>query len=240
MIRQRLSEQGFSKEEHFRWRGTEVTRIEGLSDAVFAFAVTLLVVSLEVPHTFAELMHVMQGFGAFAISFSLLILIWYNHFLFFRRYGLQDRLTLVLNGALLFVVLFYIYPLKFLFSLLIGLLFGLPGAAAAITPAEAPTLMTIYSLGFLSVFLIFFLLHLHAYRKRAVLELDALEIFTTRNELSGLTIYMGVALLSITIALAGGARGAGWAGWCYALLGPAMTIHGALAGKRRRKLQKPA
>lgn len=33
----------------FRWRGREISRIEGLSDAVFGFAITLLVVSLEVP-----------------------------------------------------------------------------------------------------------------------------------------------------------------------------------------------
>jgi len=39
-------------EPHFRWRGTHVSRIEGFTDAVFAFAVTLLVVALEVPHTF--------------------------------------------------------------------------------------------------------------------------------------------------------------------------------------------
>ena len=36
-------------------RGREVTRLEALSDAVFGFAATLLVVSLEVPQTFPEL-----------------------------------------------------------------------------------------------------------------------------------------------------------------------------------------
>lgn len=39
----------------FRVRGKEVSRVEGLSDAVFGFAITLLVVSLEVPKTFALL-----------------------------------------------------------------------------------------------------------------------------------------------------------------------------------------
>jgi len=35
----------------FHWRGTGVSRLEGLADAVFAFTVTLLVVALEVPLT---------------------------------------------------------------------------------------------------------------------------------------------------------------------------------------------
>jgi uncharacterized membrane protein len=103
----------------FRWRGHEVTRIEGLSDAVFAFAITLLVVSLEVPKTFAELAETMHGFGAFLISFVLLFFVWFNQYKFFRRYGLRDTLTVVLNAVLLFVVLFYVYPLKFLFTFLL-------------------------------------------------------------------------------------------------------------------------
>ena len=47
-------------------------RIEGFADAVFGFALTLLVVSLEVPNNFDELLSTMQGFFAFAISGWLL------------------------------------------------------------------------------------------------------------------------------------------------------------------------
>ena len=50
------------REQNFRWRGNEVTRVEGFTDAVFAFAVTLLIVALEVPHTFEGLMDVVRGF----------------------------------------------------------------------------------------------------------------------------------------------------------------------------------
>src|SRR6266403_2462020 len=116
MIREKLIDKQIGDNKKFRWRSHEISRIEGLSDGVFAFAVTLLVVSLEVPRTYAELMQTMRGFGAFAISFLLLFAVWFNQYKFFRRYGLQDTTTVLLNGLLLFVVLFYVYPLKFLFS----------------------------------------------------------------------------------------------------------------------------
>jgi len=45
----------------FRWRSHEITRVEGFSDAVFGFAVTLLIVSLEVPHTSTELLDTMRA-----------------------------------------------------------------------------------------------------------------------------------------------------------------------------------
>ena len=79
----------------------------------------LLVVSLEVPHTFTELWTAMREFFAFAICFALLFQVWWRHFNFFRRYGLEDATTIVLTGVLLFVVLFYVYPLTFVFKLVI-------------------------------------------------------------------------------------------------------------------------
>jgi uncharacterized membrane protein len=79
-IRTHLAARGVGSSAGFRWRGGEVTRLEGFSDAVFAFAVTLLVVSLEVPRTFTELAVAMRGFFAFAICFALLFAIWYEHY----------------------------------------------------------------------------------------------------------------------------------------------------------------
>jgi uncharacterized membrane protein len=97
-------------------RRHEISRLEAFSDAAFAFALTLLVVSLDVPRSYGQLMELMKGFFSFACCFALLVWIWHEHNMFFRRYGLQDPLTVFLNGVLLFVVLFYVYPLKFMFD----------------------------------------------------------------------------------------------------------------------------
>ena len=41
-LRQKGIDADYDHEPRFRWRGSEVARLEGLSEAVFAFAVTLL------------------------------------------------------------------------------------------------------------------------------------------------------------------------------------------------------
>lgn len=189
MVRKKLVEKAVGRTGDFRWRSQEITRIEGFSDAVFAFAVTLLVVSLEVPRTFDELAGAMQGFIAFALGSALLFVIWYNQYKFFRRYGMQDVLTITLNGALLFVVLFFVYPLKFLFTWLIKSFTGADTTVhlangsieKAIRPEQTGSLMLIYGLGYVAVFCIFVLLHLHAYRRRKELELSPVETFDTQT-----------------------------------------------------------
>jgi len=144
----------------FRWRGGEISRLEGFSDAVFAFAVTLLVVSLEVPRTFTELWSVMRGLPAFAVCFTLLIVIWHEHYVFFRRYGLQDTTTVWLNAGLLFVMLFYVYPLKFVFTLFLAPVTGTPtvvpaprgGAESIIELEQIPKLFVIYGAGVIALY----------------------------------------------------------------------------------------
>ena len=66
--------------------GREVSRIEGFSDAVFGFALTLLVVSLEVPDNFEALKEILRGFIPFAATFALVCWIWFEHYAFFRKF----------------------------------------------------------------------------------------------------------------------------------------------------------
>jgi uncharacterized membrane protein len=219
-----------------------VQRIEGLADAVFGFALTLLVVSLEVPNTFDELLATMRGFFAFAISGWLLYSVWFDHYIFYRRYGLQDTLTMHLSSVLLFVVLFYVYPLKFLFTALMDELLGFSTQVGSSTgdvvqeirPAQWPLLIVLFGVGFVVVQLVYFLLYWRAYALRGMLELDAYEASITRQELQGYLLLAAVGLTSIAVALLGGVEAGSWAGWVYLLIWPLMTINGYIMARRRR------
>lgn len=227
----------------FRERSHEISRIEGFSDAVFAFAVTLMVVSLEVPRNYSELMHAMHGFFAFAACFASLFLIWYYQHLFFRRYGLQDGVTLVLNAVLLFVVLFYVYPLKFLFTLLSEQIMGNPIAFdqafnGATGLSDVTTLMLVYSLGYLAVFAVFVLLQRHAYSKRQELGLNDIECFDTRIEMWSYFVSVCFSLVSIFIALSPMKNAAFYSGMVYFLMGPAFAVFWVINKRRRRALTR--
>jgi uncharacterized membrane protein len=222
----------------FRWRGRDITRIEAFSDAVFAFALTLLVVSLEVPRSLDELMAAMSGFLAFAACFTILIWLWYEHYRFFRKYGLTDGLTIVLNAILLFVVLFYVYPLKFLFTFLSQVSLGLSGQHPVDVGdfRQVRALMIIYGAGFVAVFILFTLLHFRALYRADALELTALERYDTRSLIAEHALSVGVGVLSIALAFLLPARLLGISGFAYALLGPVHAGYGAWNGRRRRRV----
>jgi uncharacterized membrane protein len=219
----------------FRLRGTAMSRVDGFSDVVFGFAMTLLVVSLEVPHTFEELHHSLSGFVPFAICFVLLILIWYSHYKFFRRYGLHDLGTIAINATLLFVVLFFVYPLKFLFTVLAaGWISG--NAQAFGTPDQMRELMVLYGLGYTAVYLLFAALYWNAYSQRHTLELNPTELFLTHSSMVEYTAMASVGVISILIALLVPIRLTGLAGFAYILLAVVGPTHGHWESKRLRTL----
>jgi uncharacterized membrane protein len=229
MIRKQLMQSRGGGEADFRWRGHEVTRLEGFTDAVFAFAVTLLVVSLEVPKTFPELMAVLRGFFAFGICFSLLAFVWYEHYRFFRRYGLENPWAVALNCALLFFVLFYVYPLKFTFSSMFSAQqFSLP---------DMRVLFTIFSLGWTAVFLVFALLYQHAWTRRAELALTPIELLRTRASLTNEIAMILIGLLSTLLAWLLPAAWIGAAGFIYFGVGVYFTIAGSFWDRRERALR---
>ena len=215
----------------FRLRGLEVTRLESFSDAVFGFALTLLVVSLDVPKTFADLLATMRGFPAFALCFLFLALIWNGHYRYCRRYGLHDGTARFLTCVMLFLVLFYVYPLKFLFSISItGLFDGSPGSAT-MTHSEFSTLLVIYGLGFAAVYLAQTFLYLHAYRLREALELTELEKFDTRYQIFRLLTLVSFGLIAALLACMPVVRN--WSSLVYILLFPILRISRTIHRKRR-------
>jgi uncharacterized membrane protein len=213
--------------------GREVSRIEGFSDAVFGFALTLLVASIEVPPDFEALKQTLRGFLPFALTFALISWIWYLHYSFFRQFGLEDRLTIVLNSILLFVVLFFVYPLKVMANALVGM-----GQATfnSLSDYDNRFLMVSYGSGVIAVFLVFFLLNLNAYRQRAALELKPEDIYDIGTALRAHASSALLGVTSVTLAVTVPPSWFAVAGLIYALEGPLQGVNGWLRGTRRATL----
>jgi uncharacterized membrane protein len=225
--------------EGFRWRGVEISRIEGLSDAVFAFAVTLLIVSTEVPKTYIDLVLRLRDFVPFSACFVLLMVVWYLHYQFYRRYNLQDMKSMVVTMLLLFVVLFYTYPLKFVFvSWWTSMIEPNSPAMKSMFSSfgEVSQMFTIYAIGYIAVFSVFGLMYHHAYRSRVKLELTELEIWDTKHVLHEMMMFCGVGVISLTLANVLPGELIGFAGMSYALIGVVSGIHGSWSGKRRTEI----
>jgi uncharacterized membrane protein len=218
-------------------RDYEIQRIETFSDGVFAFAVTLLIVSLQVPQNFDELLTNMRGFFAFGISFAVLVSIWTEQHKFFRNYGLDDGWTIALNGALLFIVLFYTYPLKFLFTLLFSnQIYGPHKSPLTITAQQMPTLMAIYALGFIAIYSLFFLMYFRANRKSVQLGFTPTEKFDCRSGIYKIAIMVTTGFCALMFAILVPYNYAGRTGLIYLLTSPAMAIFYMVRKKNRKKL----
>ena len=205
------------------------SRLEAFSDGVFAFALTLLVVSLEVPNDFTQLLTLMKGFGGFALMFAMVCWIWYEHAFFFRQFGSGDPWSVFLNSALLFVVLFYVYPLKFLTAALMALAFELPGPRFE-TATSGTLVMVLYSSGVVLIFGVFALLYRHAGRTHKDASPDDRLVLKYGQRAHLITVVVGLA--SIAIALARPSL-VPVAGLIYMVMGPLHAWNGHAAARAR-------
>ena len=232
MIRQARLEKAAETERGFRLRGQSVSRLEAFSDAVFGLAVTLVVVGEGSGRSFDEILRRMESFLAIGVCFATVFTIWNKHYLYCRRFGLEDTTVSVLTCFLLFVVALYAYPLKVVYGLFIGNFLHLaPPSTVIVRSDQIPALFIAYGIGWLAVNSGFAALYLHAFRKRALLELSPLEEKLTWRHMWLCLSNGSVGLISIAFVLLVPPPYAGLGGFAYALIGVVEGVFGGLEGK---------
>ncbi|AIE84989.1 TMEM175 family protein [Fimbriimonas ginsengisoli] len=241
MVRRALVEKAPEVIEGFRMRGTEVSRLEAFADCVFGFGITLLVVNIDTPKDFAHLMIAMRGLVAFGLCFAVFYGVWSRHYTYCRRYGLEDAPVRFLTVVMLFVVLAYLYPLRFLTLVFVTGVLGIKNvgwtpAVGNDINANLGNLFIVYGVGVAAIQLVFSALYGHAYQQRDKLKLDEIEILDTRWWTREQLAYLLIPLLSISIVEFLPYRMIGLAGWIYFGMGFIGWIHGSMHGKRHRAL----
>lgn len=193
---------------------------------VFAFALTLLVVSSDPPTAFSELITQLWGFPGFAAAFAILLLIWHSHYIYFRRYALEDAWTTALNAGLLFLILFFVYPLKYLAIMLSSFVRSVAAGdpAPPLSLADAQVALIMLSTGYAAVFFMFAALYGHALSKSHQLELDTQEYAQTRFSYWQQVVHVGVGLAVALAAVLAPVRFAAFAGFLFFLIGPLIFL----------------
>jgi uncharacterized membrane protein len=172
----------------------EMKRLELFSDAVFAIAITLLILDIKVPKHDAlplgqtlltTLLSQWPSFLAFATSFITILMIWVNHHAIFNLIAKSNHRFVMLNGMLLFLVTFVPFP-----TALVAEYLGHPGEKTAVL---------LYTGTFFTISSTFYLLWSHARRNLRVQKPPM-----TRTLLASLqTLYLwGPILYFVTLLIA--------------------------------------
>src|SRR5439155_24346564 len=97
----------------FRLRGIAMTLLETFIDAAFAFAITKLVIAAQqIPDDIKTLLRAFKNVPVFIASIIVLGIFWRGHWLWSRRYGLEDGVSIFISWAMIVTILIYMYPLK--------------------------------------------------------------------------------------------------------------------------------
>ena len=219
------------KENNFYLRGLETTRLDTFIDAAFAFATTMLVISIgNIPQNLNELVLAFKTIPSFLASFASVTFIWLGHRKWSRRYGVENNFTLLISLGLVFVLLIYIYPLRLVFSALFAWISGgfLPSEFTLTSINELSILFVVYGLGFALISFLLGTLFFYAFKIKKRIQLDEIEVILTNYEFVSWFTMASTALLSALFALVMPNNISVFAGFVYILLPilmPAISIH---------------
>ena len=221
----------------FKQRGEEMTRLETFTDAAFAFAVTLLVVGGgdAIPTNYADLVFAMKQVPAFAASFANIMLFWYAHHVWSRRFGLDDWGSAILSFMLVFVVLVYVYPLKALYSGAIEFFSGglLPSYFSLESNDDVRVMFIIFGTAYAALSGVIVLLNRHALAQRSVLQMNEFEVYETISTIQHWLINMAVPSVSILLALLAADAWLVSAGLIYGAFGILLPWHSIRRSRAR-------
>lgn len=238
MLRNKIKK-NVDHDPNFDWRGRDVTRIENLSDIVFALALGMLVSSSTPPQTFSDLTGFLWNIIPVSAAFAMMLLIWNAHFVYFRRYGLSDGRIIFLNACLLLLVLFIAYPLRFVFDSLFAfvlLTLGMPERILAMEVdfTQSSKIVGIFAAGYAAIFLVFSQMYAHALKNQHLLGLSDTETQLTR--LSVAKFYVQIAISFLVLGSALFSPLGAFSGFFYSLNWLGAILLGRWLGKPAKKI----
>ena len=175
----------------------ENERLEFFSDAVFAIAITLLILEIKVPQMHgaagdsanlgAELLHLYPSYFGYVFSFLMIGIYWVNHHQIFKLYRRGNHVFLLLNIFFLMCVAFLPFPTAVL--------------AEYLTDSEyRQTAITFYAFGLFLPAFAWLLIWLYASRNHRLVEENLAGEFIRRQTLKfvlTVALYLSAILLSL-------------------------------------------
>jgi hypothetical protein len=195
---------GISVKNGVSLRGETMTRIEVFSDAAFAFAVTLLVISSDgIPRDYGEFMEAMSGIPTFVFSFSVIMGYWLVHRNWSQVYGLEEPVSTILTLVIVVDIMIFVYPLKMIMSLFSYFISRgrLQTEFSIASTSEVTGLVIAFSCGLLVLGLAFEGLYWRAMSLRHQLKLNDYEVLRTREQMVIWAIVSGSTALALILAL---------------------------------------
>ncbi len=216
-------------------------RINTLIDTVFGIAVTLTIFSVSNPNTFDSLLSFTQTLPAFLFSISILFMLWKEIVDFSSTFHINDFWTNAFVLFFLSLVIFFVFPLRFLMLLLSNIFFNTQ-IEVNIENRQVIDLMIYYG-GFLFaiyflLFLLYFIMNLQSKKRK----FNSYERFFVKWNIYKTIIYISVPIVSILIVLIGKENKSPWAvtiaGFLYSIYGILLPIWGVRYGKRDKELRE--